>query len=605
MNWKTTWALLGVAVLMFAFIMLVERRISTETPPPVRLLAFKATEVTNIQVRLTNQLVLRVERATAESPWVLTVPISYPAQQHAIESLLRELEVVVPQTGISQRELKAGKRTEAEFGLDVPQATLTLQHNGRRTEILYGSKTTVGDGVYAQVLSQPGIFVVEGHLRDRLPRSHDDWRDTAFLSSPGFTRMEVRASGRGFSVEVDTNRTLVLTKPTYARADPAKLEALWRNLFTTQISGFVTDNPRVDLEQYGLLPPAAELLFFSGTNEQLVVQFGKSPFNDSTNVYARRLAQTNIVLVPKAILEALQVSPSEVRDLHLVSFSPDAVDAVEVIEGESFSVRRQTNGTWMITEPRPELADLSTVREWLYALARLEGTVEKDVVTDFASPYGLNPPARKYLLKASGTNGNSSLSNRVTAELHLGSVRDKKVFARRPDEATVYSVPVSEVAKLPYASWQLRDREVWRFTTNQIHRVTVRHHGQTRTLQRSAGASWSIVEGAGIVSSSNAALEETMYRLGQLRANYWVDKGADRRASFGLTETGDKITIELLNGEKPQVLVLEFGEPGYSPTQLPYALAVVNGQAWIFEFPPALWFSILRDLLQPLAVPPQ
>jgi hypothetical protein len=402
---------------------------------------------------------------------------------------------------------------------------------------------------------------------------------------------------------VDSKTNLVLTKPTYARADPAKLDALWRNLFATQISGFVTDNPRVDLEQYGLLPPAAELLFFAGTNEQIVVQFGKSPFNDSTNVYARRLAQTNIVLVPKAILEALQVSHSEVRDLHLVSFPPDAVEAVEVLNGESFSVRRQTNGTWMISEPRTELADLSTVREWLYALARLEGTVEKDVVTDFAT-YGLNPPARRYLLKASGTNASGSLSNRVAAELHLGSVRDKKVFARRPDEATVYSLPLSEVAKLPYAAWQLRDREVWRFTTNQIHRVTIRHHGQTRTLQRSAGASWSIVEGAGVVSSSNAALEETMYRLGQLRANYWVEKGADKRASFGFTETGDKITIELLNGEKPQILVLEFGEPGHSPTQLPYALAVVNGQTWIFEFPPVLWFSILRDLLQPLAAAP-
>src|SRR5207247_5252090 len=128
--------------------------------PPARLLSFNAAEVTNIQLRLTNQLVLRVERVTAEAPWNLTVPISYPAQPHAIESLIQALQQVLHQNEISPQELRASKRTIAEFGLDIPRATLTLQHNGERTEVLYGSRTPVGHGVYVQVLNQPGIYVV-------------------------------------------------------------------------------------------------------------------------------------------------------------------------------------------------------------------------------------------------------------------------------------------------------------------------------------------------------------------------------------------------------------------------------------------------------------
>jgi hypothetical protein len=609
MKWKTTWLLLGMAATLFAFIILVERRIPDGTTPPRPLLAFKANEVTNIWLRLTNQLVLRVERAGPEAPWILTDPLSYPGHPHAIELLIRSLEVAVPHTEISQRELKASKRSVAEFGLDVPQATLTLQHNGHRTEVFYGSKTPVGDGVYVKVLNQPDIYVVSAELADRLPRSHNDWRDTSLLATSGFqwNRLEVRSGGRGFTVELDpTNQVFVLTKPTIARAERAKVEALLRKLVGAQTVKFVTDNPRADLETYGLQLPETELTFLVGSNEQFtaqfVVQFGKSPTNDPAHVYARRLAQTNIVLVPRSVLEAVQISHSDLRDLHLLSFAPNAVDAIEVVGDESFVLRRQTNGTWMIADPRIESADTNSVGEWLEVLGRLEGAVEKDVVTDFSTPYGLSQPARKYLLKASGTNIAGAVSNRVIAQLDLGNVQDKKVFARRPDEATVYSLSLADVAKLPKEAWQLRDRKVWNFTTNQIHRVTIRHHGQTRTLQRSGSGSWSIVEGEGIVPSNNAALEATMHRLGELRADIWVAKGAEKRPFYGFSDSTDKIAIELKNGDKPQVLVLEFGQPGRSPNQIPYALAVAEGQTWIFECPVILWLEVVRDLFNPMSI---
>jgi hypothetical protein len=156
------------------------------------------------------------------------------------------------------------------------------------------------------------------------------------------------------------------------------------------------------------------------------------------------------------------------------------------------------------------------------------------------------------------------------------------------------------VLRLPRAAWQLRSRRVWSFTTNQIHRVTVRHHGQTKTLQRSPSATWSLVEGTGIVPTVNPVLEEIMFRIGELRASAWVDKGDISRLVFGFTETSDRVTIELRNGEKPQTLALEFGRPGFSPTQLPFALAETEGQTWIFEFPPTLYFQVVRDLFQPL-----
>jgi len=346
------------------------------------------------------------------------------------------------------------------------------------------------------------------------------------------------------------------------------------------------------LEQYGLEPPEAELAFGLDTNDLVVVQFGRSPTNDLSRVYARRMSQSNIVQVSRSVLEAIQTSHTELRDRHLLSFSPGAVDTIEVVSTESFTVRRQTNGAWMVTEPQSAPVDIEAMREWLDHLHRMEGTIEKDVVTDFATLYSLAPPARQYILKTSFTNAVGEITNRVLAQLDIGARQEEKIFARsrRIDENAVYSISVADFDPLPAAAWQLRDRRVWSFTTNQISRVSIRHQGYTRQLSRTSSGEWN--------SAINPfAVEETMFRLGELRAAAWVARGEDNRALYGFTDDGFKLTIELKSNDKPQLLNLEFG--GRAPTKYPYALATVDGQSWIFEFPLALSFQVLRDLSNP------
>lgn len=594
---------------MFAFIFLFEPRLATTDASPTRLLSFRANEVTNIQLRLTNQLVLRVERPRAGAMWNYSFPISYPAKDYAVEWLIQALEEAVPVMQISKQELDAAGRTIAEFGLDVPQATLTLQHQGERTELMFGAKTPVGDGVYVQVLNQPDIYVLDVEFSKRLPRTFQDWRDVSLLPKSGapINRIEVRAAGRGFTLEFDKSRSaFLLVKPTYARADTAKVVAMIEKLRGAQVSQFVTDNPRADLELYGLQPPEAEISFLGGSNEQYVVQFaiqfGGSPTNDSTVVYARRTTTTNVVLVPKTVLEAVQLSHGDMRDLHLATFEPGAINAVEVIGVESFTLQRQTNNAWAITEPVPTAADTNTVADWLDLMSRLEGAVEKDVVTDF-TPYGLANPARRYVIKSAVTNASGIVSNVVVSELALGLLQENRVYARRSDEATVYTIARDDVSRLPREAWQLRDRQVWKFTTNDVSRIAVRYQGQSRTLQRSGSATWSLAEGSGVVPTINPALEETLFQLGDLRAGIWVDRGEEKRARYGFSGSTSKITVELKGGDKPATYSVEFGRAGLSPNGLPYALTELDGQTWIFECPATLYVELVRDLLNPMSRP--
>jgi hypothetical protein len=250
-----------------------------------------------------------------------------------------------------------------------------------------------------------------------------------------------------------------------------------------------------------------------------------------------------------------------------------------------------------LIEPQATAVDPDLMGDWLKLLARLEGNVEKDVVTDFAS-YGLAPPAHQFLVKSTITNAAGVVTNRLVAQLDIGARQADKIFARRPDESfTVYSINPADFELLPYAAWQLRDRRVWSFTSNQVSRVTVRHNGYARQLVRSANGEWSLSPGSQGVIKNTFALEETIYRLGELRAVVWVARGDENRARYGFTGDGLKLTIELKTADKPRSLSLEFG--GKAPSQHLYALTTLDGQSWIFEFPVPLFLEVLRDLGNP------
>jgi hypothetical protein len=600
-TWKTTWTLVGAAALLFAFIYFFERRMTptdAPAPPPAALLKFKASEVTVVQLRRTNQFVLRAERTNQN--WNITAPISYPAERFAVELLLNSLAGLFPSTYIGPDELKAQKKSIAEFGLDVPLASLTLQHAGRRSEVLFGSRTPAGDQAYVQLANQPGIYVVPAEINRLLPRNATDWRDIALINLEGLNldRFEVRSPGRGFVVQVNpTNLQFYLSKPITARADRSKVVALLRKLQEEKVLSFVSDDPRSELETYGFQPPEAEAVFGIGTNDLVTVQFGKSPSNDV--VYARRMLNNNVVLVSRSALEAVQLSASDLRDRHLLSFPDAAVDRIEVAGNESFTLQRRGSNSWMITEPQPLLADPELVRETINLLATLEGNVEKDVVIDFGS-YGLAQPLRQYFLKASTTNANGGLTNRLLTQLDVGGRRDGSIFARGP-ESTVYAVDRVFLDRLPSSAWQLRDRRVWSFTTNQIVRLTISHNGNTRQLVRGTGGEWKLEAGSIGILNNTHAIEETVFRLGELRAAVWVDRGEGKRQLYGFRENADKLLLELKGGEKPQTLTVEFGDKAQSG--YPYALATVDGQSLIFEFPLQLYIQVAQRLLNSVPAP--
>ena len=581
MNSKTTWVWLGVAATLFAVIVTLEKFGPKPPSGPVALLpGFQAALVTSVQLGLGDQKEIHAVRTNGG--WQLIKPITYPAQEASIETLLVVLQQLAPAMVIPGEEARRRRDSDQEFGFSKPLAALTLRTRDTLVPILIGARTAPGDQVYVKVPGVEGVCLVDASLLKLLPRNVDDWRDTAFadLQRVLFNRVSISNTVTSLEVQRDpTNLLWRLTRPMSARADNQRVNLALQQLNTARVTKFVTDDPKADLESFGLSAPQLEVALMQETNLVAAYQFGRSPTNDSTQVFARRLGLSTIVTVSGDLLELWRGQLNQFRDPHVVSFTRP-VDQLEFSGGESFALNRVSSNAWRSAQASfpidAESADLTVLM-----LGNLQIEQFKDAITETDLPrYGLAEPVRQITVSTTVTNG-SATTNLVLAALSFG-IATNEVFVRRADENPIYAIHPAGYYGLPTAVWQLRDRRIWDFAVSNVVRLVIEEHGQRRELRRAGVKSWTLAPGSqGAINPE--FVEKAVEQYAGLAATAWTARGTNALDRFGFTTNQSSLTFELKNGEKYPVT---FG--GMSPAQYCYAAVTLEGETWVFELPMAL-----------------
>lgn len=598
MNPRNTLFLVVLTAGLFAFIFLYERHISLEAPPPAKLLpGFAAGRVTNIQVQLRGQEEIRAERTT-NGGWRLTRPIYYPAQSVAVESLLRVLQTLTPDDHISAQELKGKRNVNADYGFESPYASVVVTGAGdEEKQLNVGNLTAPGNQVYAQVVGAEGVYILGTNALQYLPRRPDDWRDTVFLNLRGrtFDHITVTNGTKSFVLQSDGPNAWHLAP--HERLNLAKLASLFRKLLALRVSRFQTDNPKADLEPFGLQPPELELDFDEGTNHLLTLQFGKSPTNDPGLVYARRDDQGSVVLVQADLVAGWRAERVEFRDRTLAGMYTWEPDQIEVKGSTGFRAQRVTNNDWRVTAPYDFAADTNLMEQFILRLARLEvvPTNGPVAVKDIVPPsewtnYGLASPTWRFLLSHKDTNSAGGASNTLMVELDFGAVTTNgTIYARRPEEPSVYAVALTNFQRLPKSGLELHERQIWNFTEDQVTRVIIRQDDKPMELVHKATYDWSVGAGSqGIINPLE--VEVGAQELGLLAAEDFVQCGGEKKADYGFTDKSLQITAYVNKGGNAEVYTVEFG--GWSPRELRYCMVKLEGKEWIFEIP-----TIVHDRL--------
>lgn len=576
MNSKSTWIWITIAAILFAALFAVNKFSRKPAPDLVALLPrLKADAVTSVQFTPAGQLEIRAERTNRT--WQLRRPIIYPAQAASIEALLNALERLAPARTIPGAELRERKNADAEFGFDK-RTTLTLYTGEESRQLVIGARTAPGDQIYTQVVGTEGVFVVDARLLQLLPAKVDDWRDTSLVDLRYLMFNHITVSNATAQVQLkqeNTNSLWRLSYPINARADNFRLMDALQKLHVTRVTSFVTDDPRIDADVFGLNAPELEITLAQDTNTLVTVQFGRSVTNDSTQVYARRSGFPTIVAVERQMLEPWLASVEKFRDPNLIT-RQRSPDEIEVRGADNFILQRTQTNAWRLVDSEMPV-DPGFVGQLLVSLATAPIREFKDSITDADLPkFGLDQPSRHMLLR---TKANIGGTNELIADLSFGAISEGIGYVRRADENPVYAIGIDDYARLSTAPWRLRDRRIWRFPVTNVVSVVAKQGERTLAVNRLGPNSWQFAPGSqGILNG--AALEEAVHRLGELDSAGWLGRGEEQRGNYGFAAGNLTLTVELKDGTKHEV---EFG--GESADGYPYATAKLGGESWFFEFP--------------------
>ncbi|MGA2864543.1 MAG: DUF4340 domain-containing protein [Verrucomicrobiota bacterium] len=585
MNPKNTWFWLAIAAVLFLAILLHHRFARPPGTGPVKVLpGLNAAAVTSVQVQPQGQLLIRAERTN--HTWRLTQPVPYPAQAASIQSLLAALERLTPAAFITAHERQNRPKVDEAEGLLSPQAAIAIGQGDYSVQLDVGARTAPGDQVYLQVVGVAGVYVVDADLLKEIPRTKDDWRDTALLGFDGlvFDRLAVTNAGKALELQYEAGNHLwrIVNPAIGARADAGRISDLLQQLQNLRVTQFVSDEPKADLEAFGLEPPELELALARGTNTVALLQFGKSPTNDPALVYARLLGRNTVVTVSTNALGGWRDPFNAFRPPNVIDL-PESVAAIEVHGPDSFSLQLQATNGWRLL-PLNLPADAGAVKDLLASLGHLSILEPFDLVTaPQLARYGLAAPARKYILKTGPASPGAT--NPALAEVDIGATNQNKVFVRRADETSVYAVNLADLERLPAAGFQMRARQIWNFSDDDIARVIIRQPGKVRQLIHTdkGRQAWSLAPGSdGAIEPM--AVGETVRQLAQLTATNWVAHGLPSPARCGFAENGRQITLELKNDGK---LTVELGGP--TPAGSLYGAVPLEGEPWVFEFP--IWLA--------------
>jgi Domain of unknown function (DUF4340) len=594
MNTRGTWFLVGLAAALFAVIFFFVHPPRPAAAPGSGLLLpdLKPAAVTAVQAQAAGQPEIVIDRLS--DAWHIARPTPATAQAAVVDGLLQTLAQLPWKSRLTAAELAEHADADREFGFAPPQHIFDLQQGGQHLKVLLGARTPLGDGLYVRVDDRQDIYIVDAGLLAYVPPTPYDWRDPGLinLKNLAFNRLVVTNGNKFLELQHDiTNKLWHLARPVDARADSAKIDSLLLRLQDLRVTRFVTDDPKADLDAYGLQPPALTLTLAQDTNELLALQFGKNPTNSTSQVFVRRSDLNSIALIDAAALAPWRGTYDDFRDRHLLDLAALAPSQVELHGASSFTVQQQSNGVWRVAPPDDFPVDAAYLREFLGGLASLQATqFVKAVVTEPDLPnYSLAPPATRLVLRPADT-------NLAPVQLDFSAAQDGKVFARREDETSVYALPAADLSRLPAGGWVLRERRLWDFNETNVTRMVLRQNGRTRELLHGGTNEWAFAPGSqGIIN--NFAVEETAHRLGELAAAAWLARGETNLAQYGLTPDALQVTLDVKRADKTETYSLQLGN--LSPDRLYSAATTLDGDTWVFDLAPQVGELIHNYLALP------
>ncbi len=554
------------------------------------LLHFDSEQVTALELTTADGT---VSATKTDGEWVITAPVSVPADGAAIDSLVDRL-----QNGKQDRLISEAAEDLAPFGLAEPVARVTLELEDSGSAMLaVGGDTPIGANVYVTAGDEGTVHSAVSSLRDVLDQSLFDLRDKSVLIFDEDTVRRVEMSRGAFRAELaatpdsDGELQWAATAPFSGRADGDTIDDLLSTLHTAEATAFVLDSePTAEqLAEYGLAQPTVR--FSLGTEDDashgLVVG---AALEEDEGFYAMRAGGNAIFVVESDLLDDVPSTADGLRNKQAVALARERVSTLALQQAGEATIRVERDGAdWKITEPRPLEADASVVSRLLSALEdlRAEGFAESSAAANAneivvtvglsAEGDGGGPVSETIEVRTGGSRSILPLSEAGGEDVE----EIDATYVSTSLDDTVYLVPADDAADLDVGLFDLRVKTLVEFTQADLDEIRVEAGGTRYALSKS-GTDWSL-DGGGTIEASDVS--DLLWDLNYLRmegvTTEWSGTPPDL-APYGLAAVRYSVQASI---DGTTVANIQLGDdiPSTDPDASGRAHAIVDGHHAVYE----------------------
>lgn len=350
-----------------------------------------------------------------------------------------------------------------------------------------------------------------------------------------------------------------LVEPIKARADDAAVKSLIGSIANARVERTLEELPK-DLKPFGLSPPKpiVRLTLADGTELPALQVGGTTKVGIKT--YVRKDDEPRIYLTTTGLGTLLDKQPKDLRDKTLIAFDNDDVVRIAIRGPRKHITLAREDSGWKLVEGG-QRADATEVRAYLASLKGLRALdFPDDSPTDLA-PYGLDKPRLEVTVTLRGKKGNRSVA--LGSEIKKGT--QKRIYARRGDRPTVYSLGEWALRSLDKSVNDFRDKTVLVFDESKAARIEVhRRDGAGFTLVREKGK-WRVEGAPAHAKFKTAAIDGFVDDLHDLRGYEIAADNPSDLSPYGLDGPDYRVTIYAEDGsEIGTIIAARYQPPGKS-----------------------------------------
>jgi hypothetical protein len=492
MNWKTLIVLAVLAAGLGGFLIVDNQWLAPRREKAAsakgRLWTVEPKDVEGLTIARKDETI-KLKRSG--DGWDMLEPVKTRADGGVANEVVTNLT-----TARVDREIDSNPSKLADFGLEPPAATVTLDVKGQAAplKLTVGGKNPTGVWVYAREGEKPAVVVVGESVARDTARPVADFRDKTLLA---FDRKNVTAvdldlaGGSRMTLEAEEGGKWKVAKPGPYRADGDLVVEMLDKLGAARIQAFeAAGKPS---STYGLDKPSRLTLWLGKDKERTskTLLLGKVD-TAKKGVYVQREGESEVLLVPADVWDKIPKTVAMARDKSVFAYAYDKVNRVE-IDSASGKVTIERDGTgWKITAPEALKADTGVVNGLLWRIRDLRASGFLDETPGGIARYLAKPDVTVRIWEE-GAKEPKTLLLGLSSTLRAGEVTG---VAAPAGTGPVVMVDAKDVREMAKSATDIRDKTVVDFDMKEAKRLRVTVGGKHLVLERKGEDDWRVLEPA-------------------------------------------------------------------------------------------------------------